>query len=63
LTSALDIYSQRYGIEAMFKNCKTGGDNLECCQASPEKLIALMILRALAMTSAWLQGKRTQLQA
>ena len=60
--SALKVYSKRYGIEAMFKDCKTGGYNLEGCQASPEKLIALMILIALAMTSAWLRGKRTQLQ-
>jgi hypothetical protein len=51
-----------YGIEAMFKDCKTGGYNLEGCQASPEKLIALMILIAIVMTSAWLRGKRTQLQ-
>ncbi|MEG4367037.1 IS4 family transposase, partial [Microcoleus sp. C2C6] len=56
------VYSQRYGIEAMFKDCKTGGYNLEGCQASPEKLIALIILIALAMTEAWLRGKRTQLQ-
>lgn len=34
------VYSQRYGIEAMFKDCKTGGYNLEGCQASPDKLIA-----------------------
>jgi hypothetical protein len=56
------VYGQRYGIEAMFKDCKTGGYNLEGCQASPDKLIALMILIALAMTGAWLQGKRTKLQ-
>jgi hypothetical protein len=62
LKSASRVYSQRYGIEAMFKDCKTGGYNLEGCQASPDKLIALMILIALAMTSAWLQGKRTKLQ-
>ena len=34
------VYSKRYGIEAMFKDCKTGGYNLEGCQASPYKLIA-----------------------
>ncbi|NQE38605.1 hypothetical protein E5S67_06390 [Microcoleus sp. IPMA8] len=34
----------------------------EGSQASPDKLIVLMILIALAMTSAWLQGKRTKLQ-
>ena len=62
LKSASAIYGQRYGIEAMFKDCKTGGYNLERCQASPDKLIALIILIALAMTAAWLQGKRTQLQ-
>ena len=62
LKSANKIYGQRYGIEAMFKDCKTGGYNLEGSQASPDKLIVLMILIALAMTSAWLQGKRTKLQ-
>ncbi|MBD1886470.1 IS4 family transposase [Microcoleus vaginatus] len=62
LKSAIGVYSKRYGIEAMFKDCKTGGYNLEGCQASPEKLIALIILIAMAMTEAWLRGKRTQLQ-
>src|SRR4028119_93931 len=62
LKSAVGVYDQRYGIEAMFKDCKTGGYNLEGCQASSDKLILLMILIALAMTSAWLKGKRTQLQ-
>ena len=60
--SAQKIYGQRYGIEAMFKDCKTGGYNLESSQASPSRLIGLIILIALAMTSAWLQGKRTKLQ-
>jgi hypothetical protein len=46
----------------MFKDCKTGGYNLEGCQASSDKLISLIILIALAMTSAWLKGKITQLQ-
>jgi len=40
LKSASGVYSKRYGIEAMFKDCKTGGYNLEGCQASPDKLIA-----------------------
>jgi hypothetical protein len=62
LKSATHIYKQRYGIEAMFKDCKTGGYNLEGSKASPEKLIRLILLIALAMTSAWLQGQRTQLQ-
>ena len=28
LKSALEVYSKRYGREAMFKDCKTGGYNL-----------------------------------
>ncbi|WP_445250930.1 hypothetical protein [Microcoleus sp. OTE_8_concoct_300] len=62
MKSDLEVYGQRYGIEAMFKDCKRGGYNLEGCQASPDKLISLVILIALAMTSAWLKGKRDQLQ-
>ena len=38
--ASYEVYSKRYGIEAMFKDCKTGGYNLEGCQASPDKLIA-----------------------
>lgn len=62
LKSAIHIYSQRYGIEAMFKDCKTGGYNLEGSKASCQRLLRLIFLIALAMTSAWLQGKRTKLQ-
>jgi hypothetical protein len=60
--SAIHIYQQRYGIEAMFKDCKTGGYNLEGSKASPDKLIRLILLIALAMTAAWLKGKRISLQ-
>ena len=60
--AAIKIYSQRFGIEAMFKDCKTGGYNLEGSGANPERLVRLILLIALAMTSAWLQGQRTLLQ-
>ena len=46
----------------MFKDCKRGGYNLEDSQAPPDRLIKLILLIALAMTSAWLHGQRTQLQ-
>ncbi|WP_199339144.1 transposase [Nostoc paludosum] len=36
LNTAIKIYSQRFGIEAMFKDYKTGGYNLEASQANPE---------------------------
>lgn len=62
LNDAIKIYSQRFGIEAMFKDCKTGGYNLESSQASPDRLVRLIFLIALAMTSAWLQGQKIKLQ-
>jgi len=62
LESAVKIYTQRFGIEAMFKDCKTGGYNLEGSKANPDRLVRLILLIALAMTSAWFQGQRTKLQ-
>lgn len=58
LATAVKAYKQRWGIEAMFKDCKTGGYNLEGSQASQDKLVRLILLIALAMTSAWLQGEK-----
>ena len=46
LNSTLKIYRQRFGIEAMFKDCKTGGYNLEGSKASPDRLIRLILLIA-----------------
>jgi len=43
----------------MFKDCKAGGYNLEGSQASSAKLVRLILLIALAMTSAWLSGERS----
>lgn len=62
LKKTIKIYSQRFGIEAMFKDCKTGGYNLEGSQASPDKLTRIILLIAIAMTAAWLLGKRIKLQ-
>ena len=62
MEAAIKIYKQRFGIEAMFKDWKTGGYNLVGSQANPERLVRLILLIALAMTSAWLQGQRTRLQ-
>jgi len=44
----------------MFRDCKTGGYNLEGSKASPDRLVRLIFLIALAMTSAWLQGQKTK---
>lgn len=62
LKTAIKIYSQRFGIEAMFRDCKTGGYNLSGSKASPDRLVRLILLIAISLTSAWLQGQRTQLQ-
>jgi hypothetical protein len=35
---------------------------LEGSQASPDRLVRIILLIALAMTSAWLQGQKTQSQ-
>src|SRR4028119_1692486 len=46
------------GIEAMFKDCKTGGYNLEKSHANNERLQKLILLIALADSSAILQGQK-----
>lgn len=57
--TAVKIYGKRFGIEAMFKDCKTGGYNLEGSQASSDRLVRLILLISLAMSAAWLQGQHT----
>lgn len=46
----------------MFRDCKTGGYNLEGSQANSDRLVRLILLIALAMTSSWLHGQRTRFQ-
>ncbi|HLO85775.1 MAG TPA: transposase [Nostocaceae cyanobacterium] len=62
LETAVKIYGKRFGIAAMFKDCKSGGYNLEGSKANTDRLVRLIFLIALAMTSAWLHGQRTKLQ-
>jgi hypothetical protein len=61
LEAAVKAYKQRWGIEVMFKDCKTGGYKLEDSQASQDKLVRLVLLIAIAMTTAWLQGEKTSI--
>lgn len=60
--TATRIYSQRFGIEAMFRDCKTGGYNLAGSKAHPDRIVRLILLIAISLTSAWLQGQRTLVQ-
>ncbi len=60
LKEAVATFKFRSGIEAMFKNCKTGGYNLEKSHASTERLKTLILLIAVAYSCATLQGKKIQ---
>ncbi len=55
---AIAAFKCRSGIEAMFKDCKTGGYNLEKSHANNERLKNLILLIALAYTCAALQDQR-----
>jgi hypothetical protein len=56
LSSAITAYQQRSGIECMFRDCKSGGYNLEGCHAIEVRLSAIVLLIAIAYTSAIIQG-------
>ncbi|NJQ96592.1 MAG: IS4 family transposase [Hydrococcus sp. CSU_1_8] len=57
LSETLKAYKKRTGIEAMFKDCKSGGYNLESSKASTERLTRLVLLIAIAYTCSTLKGK------
>jgi hypothetical protein len=57
LHEALKAYKKRVGIEAMFKDCKTGGYNLEGSKANIERLTRLVLLIAIAYTHSTLKGQ------
>ena len=58
LKQALDVYSCRWGIEQLFKDCKTGGYNLEGTKVNKTRFLALILLIAIAYSLATLQGRR-----
>lgn len=60
LQAAITAYKQRFDIEEMFRDFKTGGYNLEDTKVSGERLITLILLIALAYTSATIQGQQIQ---
>jgi len=55
---AVAAFKYRSGIEAMFKDCKTGAYNLEKSHANNQRLKNLILLIALAYTCAVLGGQR-----
>ncbi len=58
LDAALIAFKRRSGIEAMFKDCKSGGYNLESTSAKGQRLIALILLITIAYTCAIRAGRQ-----
>ncbi|OUL21472.1 IS4 family transposase [Nostoc sp. 106C] len=58
LKQALAVYRCRWGIEQMFKDCKTGGYNLEETKVNETRFLALVLLIALAYSLATMQGQQ-----
>ena len=57
LQLTLKAYKKRMGIEAMFKDCKSGGYNLEKCQGNDKRLLSLILLIAIAYTCSIKKGQ------
>jgi len=57
LSKTLRFYSSRFGIEAMFKDCKTGGYNIEKTKVSEVRFLALVLLIAIAYSLQTVRGQ------
>jgi hypothetical protein len=55
---SIDIFKCRSGIETMFKDCKSGGYNLERSHANNQRLSSLILLIATAYSCAVIQGQK-----
>lgn len=58
LESAIAAYRRRFDIEEMFRDFKSGGYNLEETNVSGKRLITLILLIAIAYTSATINGQQ-----
>ena len=58
LETAIIAYQKRFDIEEMFRDFKSGGYSLEGSQLAPQYLSKLIIVIAIAYTSATMQGKK-----
>jgi hypothetical protein len=58
LDKTLSFYESRFGIEAMFKDCKTGGYNIEKTKVSEPRFLALVLLIAIAYSLTILRGQQ-----
>jgi hypothetical protein len=60
LPVAIAAYKQRMGIEEMFRDCKSGGYNLEGSGLRGDRLIKMILLMAIVYTVAIFQGTEIQ---
>ena len=57
LEQALSVYRCRWGIEQLFKDCKTAGYHLEDTEVNDTRFLALVLLVAIAYSLATLHGQ------
>ncbi len=62
LDAAIESYRQRFRIEEMFRDLKSGGYQLERTQLSGERLEAMIMVIAMAYTSATIRGEKIRRQ-
>jgi len=60
LPIAIAAYQKRMGIEQMFRDYKIGGYNIEGTGLKGERLIKIILLMAIAYSSAIFQGREIQ---
>ncbi|WP_242728906.1 hypothetical protein [Microcoleus vaginatus] len=53
---AIDAYKQRMGIEEMFRDCQTGGYDMERTSLKANRLINIILLVKLAYSWAIFEG-------
>jgi len=58
LESAILAYRKRFGIEEMFRDFKSGGYKLERTNVTGERLVVMVLLIAIAYTTATMQGRK-----
>lgn len=58
LDAAITAYKQRFDIEEMFRDFKKGGYNLEGTNVTGERLVVMVLLIAIAYTTATMQGRK-----
>ncbi|MEG3936152.1 transposase [Microcoleus sp. B13-B4] len=56
LPAAINAYKQRMGIEELFRDCKTGGYDLEGTSLKGDRLITMILLMTRSYSSGIFQG-------